>query len=77
MTITKTNLKSFWEDMISGLETIESYINWGKGTDEEDYYLAKGLDQESERISDKYLVNKTEIYDLLLHEVRRRNLTVF
>lgn len=77
MTVLKSNLKEFWQDMISSIETIESYINWGRSTDEEDFYLNKGLEQESNRISKKYLVKSREIYDLLLHEVRRRNLTVF
>lgn len=77
MTIKNVNLKEFWNDMISSIETIESYINWGKNTDEEDFYLNRGLEQESKRISIKYLVNSSEIYDLLLHEVRRQGLTVF
>lgn len=77
MTVLKSNLKEFWKDMISSIETIESYINWGRSTDEEDFYLNRGLEQESNRISKKYMVKSSEIYDLLLHEVRRQGLTVF
>lgn len=58
------------QDMIKkAVEDIKSAIEWGRATDEVDYYFGTTLDKWSKKISETFGLDFDHVYDMLYKEV--------
>lgn len=59
----------FNEEYNKAVEDIKSAVEWGRATDEVDYYLGTSLDKWANKLSKTFDLDFDHVYDLLYKEV--------